>query len=567
MPRLIVRQAEGGAEQLVELDEGSAVLLGRAPDPGAVVTPDPLTVRPVPVQAPSVSANHALAWLEGQMTCVQDLGSRNGTWLRLPRGQILRIPNAGDVILQLAQPSKSGEFAEEPPTPTWSGRNDFAESLASTLRIWVRQQNFEARVTFVAEYESVSDLPHRIPLAIGGAIEVLSTGTSDTSWARALESVWRWVSKQNLAFQAEEESRGEGMVLASSSIRAAHRSVVDAARNGAQTLLITGPTGAGKERLANAFHRHAGRPGPFVAVNCSMFNKELLRSELFGAEVGSYTSATRRIIGAVERAQGGTLFLDEVGELGSEVQPMLLRFLDQREYERVGNYGRPQRADVRVVAATNRDLRALVRAGTFRSDLWYRLSVHVVEVPALNQRWADVESYLRSTSLKNGSTLRDALTAEAKSLLSTHSWDGNFRELANFAERLTRTAGAAQIDEGTCRRLLEEGALNAVTASSPAETTEPTGEDDWAALASRATRAFVEDRGTPPRTWDDQKECYEKYLKPLLFFNLSGAGKFGLPASEDALVSLAARVAGPLQADRGTALKQLSRYFERFARR
>jgi DNA-binding NtrC family response regulator len=290
----------------------------------------------------------------------------------------------------------------------------------------------------------------------------------------------------------------------------------------------------------------------------------LLRSELFGAEAGAFTGAIRRIVGAVERAQGGTLLLDELGEMPSEVQPMLLRFLDRREYDHVGQQGRVQRADVNVVAATNKDLRESARAGTFRVDLWYRLSVHVVEVPPLRARWDDIVAYLESVSIPGSSqSLFRALSPAAVEVLRAHPWEGNFRELTNFTQRLVADAAGDKIDAATCRRSLERGALRA--GSEPAVNTGLTEAlPDWSELSRRAIQAFAEDRGREPRSWDDQKEWNEKYLKPLLFYHLSGAA--GLPGAHgtEAIAALASRLASRVQADRGTAAKQLTRYFERF---
>jgi DNA-binding NtrC family response regulator len=356
----------------------------------------------------------------------------------------------------------------------------------------------------------------------------------------------------------------EGLVLASPAIRSAHRRVLDAAQADARTLLLIGPTGSGKEVLAELFHRHARGSGAFVAVNCSLFGKELLRSELFGAEPGSFTGASRRIIGAVERAQGGTLFLDEIGDLPSELQPMLLRFLDRREYETLGQYGKVQRADVRVVAATNRDLREATREGTFRSDLWYRLSVHVVDVPPLRKRWDDVVAYLKSTIMGDGTTsLYDALSPAALELLRGHPWEGNFRELSNFCGRVAKCASPGSIHAASCRRALEVGSLRPIPPiDMPASQTKSAGRN-WVELMARAIHAFVEDYGREPETWDDQKDWNEKYLKPLIFHELSGATP-AQPPDAEALAALASQSAASVRADRGTALKQLSRYFQRF---
>jgi DNA-binding NtrC family response regulator len=569
---LIVRGPDGRLEQTIELSDAAAALFGRDPDPQTLQRSGDdggRAVRVVAVAAPSVSANHALAWREGDAVCIRDLGSRNGSLLLLPRGRTVTFNGDEDAVLYLAQSSDGGGGADEPAPPQWTGRADFATALAAALAEWLQRRHTEVRVAVVAKSSDNGDQPGRVPLATGEALDIVPLQTVDASWSQILEQLWRWVARQNRTYETEQDARDEGMILASPAIRAAHREVVEAARTGARTLLLTGPSGAGKERLAEAFHRSSGRTGPFVAVNCSMFNREMLRSELFGAEAGSFTGATRRIIGAVERAHGGTLFLDEIGELAADVQPMLLRFLDRHEYERMGQYGKVQRADVRVVAATNRDLRAAAgQKGGFRADLWFRLSVHVVEVPPLRARREDLLAYLQSVVLDGGHALAEALTPAARELLLAHAWDGNFRELTNFAERMPRDALPSSIDATACRRALERGALHPLAAPAPSLPPQllPVG-GAWATLAERAVHSFLEDHGHEPRTWDDQKECTEKYLKPLLFFELSGAAAHPVPVDATALAQLASRVANVIQADRGTALKQLTRYFERFATR
>jgi DNA-binding NtrC family response regulator len=562
---LIVKGPEPHEEWTLELDSSTGLLLGRAPDTAAVQRlPEDgeRALQPQQLSSPSISANHALAWSEAGRICVRDLGSRNGTWLLLPRGQTVGAESES-LVVQLANNHAVTTVHDEPVAPRWRGRSDFGPALSASIDFWLRAQGLEARVR-VAARGSDTESSGRIPLASGDTLEIAPLRTVNTDWARVLERIWRWVSRQNLLFESESEAHEEGLILASAKIRSAHAEVVEAARGGARTMLITGPSGAGKEKLAETFHRHSGRNGPFVAVNCSMFNKELLRSELFGADVGSFTGATRRIVGAVERAQGGTLFLDEIGELSTEVQPMLLRFLERQEYERVGVYGRAQRADVRIVAATNRDLREATRSGAFRADLWYRLSVHVIEVPPLNARWDDVVAYLQSIPAERQScSLFETLTPEAVALLRAHGWEGNFRELSNFAQRLPRNAKPSTIDAATCRRALERGSLRPVSASSPPPTTEGRPVE-WSALVARATQAFVEDHGKPPTSWDEQKEWNEKYFKPLLFFHLSGIPPLAAPPDETMLSTLVSRAASSLQADRGTAFKQLSRYFDRF---
>ena len=204
------------------------------------------------------------------------------------------------------------------------------------------------------------------------------------------------------------------------------------------TVLITGETGTGKELIARAIHKNSQRSGlAFVAVNCAAIPRELIASELFGHEKGAFTGATQQRLGRFELASGGTIFLDEVGELPAETQIALLRVLQEREFERVGG-ARRIRADVRVIAATNRDLQAAIRAGTFRSDLYYRLLVFPIEIPSLLERKDDipllVEYFIDRYARKTGKNIR-SIDKQTLKLLQSYSWPGNIRELQNVIER------------------------------------------------------------------------------------------------------------------------------------
>jgi formate hydrogenlyase transcriptional activator len=204
------------------------------------------------------------------------------------------------------------------------------------------------------------------------------------------------------------------------------------------TVLITGETGTGKELVARAIHRRSARASQaFVSVNCAAVPRELIASELFGHEKGAFTGATERRLGRFELAHDGTLFLDEVGDLPSETQVMLLRVLQEREFARVGGTT-SVRVDVRVVAATNRDLQAAIEAGTFRTDLFYRLNVFPIAVPALRERTDDipllVEYFIDRYARKAGKVIRRVNTRTLDRLRS-YPWPGNVRELQNVIER------------------------------------------------------------------------------------------------------------------------------------
>ena len=204
------------------------------------------------------------------------------------------------------------------------------------------------------------------------------------------------------------------------------------------TVLITGETGTGKELVARAIHRRSHRASrPFVSVNCAAIPRDLIASELFGHEKGAFTGATQQRLGRFELANGGTLFLDEVGELPAETQIALLRVLQEHEFERVGGTRRI-RGDVRVIAATNRDLQAAISAGSFRSDLFYRLNVFPIEIPSLRERQEDipllVEYFIDRYARKAGKKIK-RVNKKTLELLQSYPWPGNIRELQNVIER------------------------------------------------------------------------------------------------------------------------------------
>ena len=204
------------------------------------------------------------------------------------------------------------------------------------------------------------------------------------------------------------------------------------------TVLLTGESGTGKELFARSLHGLSPRKDcPFVALNCAAIPESLLENELFGHEKGAFTGADRRQPGRFEMAERGTLMLDEIGELPLAIQGKILRVLEERTYERVGG-GRTQRADVRLVAATNRDLEAMVSEGAFRSDLFYRLNVFPIELPALRERASDIPllaRHLLGELAKRHRMEPPRLDDEAAEMLAAQPWPGNVRELANVLER------------------------------------------------------------------------------------------------------------------------------------
>jgi formate hydrogenlyase transcriptional activator len=233
------------------------------------------------------------------------------------------------------------------------------------------------------------------------------------------------------------EHHGEELIGASPAFKEVLRQVEVVAPTDA-TILLQGETGTGKERLARAVHQlSARRDRPFVAVNCAAIPAGLLESELFGHERGAFTGALGQRLGRFELAHQGTLFLDEIGDLPLELQPKLLRAIQEHEVERVGS-ARTRHVDVRLVAATNRDLAPLAAAGQFRADLYYRLNVFPITIPPLRQRVEDIPLLVRHFVRHYARQLRkrlDTVPAEAMAALTHYQWPGNVRELQNVIER------------------------------------------------------------------------------------------------------------------------------------
>lgn len=227
------------------------------------------------------------------------------------------------------------------------------------------------------------------------------------------------------------------MIGASAQIRKLMKLIIKIAPSNS-SVLITGPSGVGKELVARAIHEASGRrDNPFVALNCAALAPGVLESELFGHEKGAFTGAEGRYVGRFEKAHTGTLFLDEVGEIDPAIQTKLLRVLQEGELERVGG-GEPLKVDVRIVAATNRDLREAIEEGSFREDFYYRLNVFSLEVSALKDRRDDipalVDHFLRKFSLELGKEVLE-VEDDVMGVLLNYSWPGNVRELENTIER------------------------------------------------------------------------------------------------------------------------------------
>jgi formate hydrogenlyase transcriptional activator len=263
----------------------------------------------------------------------------------------------------------------------------------------------------------------------------------------------------------DSETSFEGIIGRSSGLRRVLQMIETVAR-GDSTVLLLGETGTGKELIARAIHSHSPRKArPFVKLNCAAIPTGLLESELFGHERGSFTGAIAQKIGRVELAHQGSLFLDEIGDIPLELQPKLLRVLQEREFERLGST-RTQKVDVRFVAATHRDLEGMILEKLFRSDLYYRLNVFPIYVPPLRERSEDipllVQHFLQQATRRMRKTI-DSVPSETMEALIRHRWPGNIRELENVIER------AVILSPGPVLRL-SHGDLN--TRIAPGQNTE-----------------------------------------------------------------------------------------------
>lgn len=343
------------------------------------------------------------------------------------------------VLLDLAMPELDGLGALERLRERWPALPVVMMSGRATLTDAVQATKLGA-FHFIEKPLS----PEAVLLTVRGAIELRRA----RELSRALVT---------------ELGGGQELVGSSEPMRRTRALIEQVAPTSARVLL-TGESGTGKELAAVALHAHSPRAaGPFVRVNSAAIPRDLVESEMFGHERGAFTGATERRRGRFELADGGTLFLDEVGELGAEAQAKLLRALESGEIERVGGQV-PIRVDVRVIAATNRDLQAEVEAGRFRQDLYYRLNVIPIHLPPLRERTDDlpelVAHFLARLQHRNG-LVPPELTEEALACLRGYDWPGNVRELANICERLAilypgRRLGAEEV-EGVLPAVAREG--------------------------------------------------------------------------------------------------------------
>ena len=357
-------------------------------------------------------------------------GSKNAEFRQLLEAQILAL--IGDMV-----PCRGGRILLSPDSAELEGEADRAAAEGPVVDASRGRITVPLQVRGVLAGVIVAQFTPEETENLAAHAELLSTVA--TLAITALEIV-REVESLHTEKIALLEKLGAGgvCILGSSPAVSKLLTLVSRVSQSDSSVLILGESGTGKELVANAIHRQSRRAErPFVGINCAAITDTLLESELFGHERGAFTGAVAQKRGKIEMAEGGTVFLDEIGELAGPLQAKLLRVLQQREFERVGGT-RTVKLDVRVVAATNRDLAAEVRRGAFREDLYHRLNVVALHVPALRERAEDIAAlaahFLERASVRCGRSVR-AISPEALVCLTAYSWPGNVRELENAIER------------------------------------------------------------------------------------------------------------------------------------
>jgi DNA-binding NtrC family response regulator len=329
-----------------------------------------------------------------------------------------------------------------------------------------------------------STIEHAVLSIRRGAVDYLTKPVQpealEIAVNQALELVRLRRENEELRQERSAITAGRQIVGSSEALRRVLDTIAQVAPTRA-TVLLEGESGTGKELFAQALHAQSPRhTGPFVKVNCAAMPEGLVESALFGHEKGAFTGATGRSVGAFERAHRGTLLLDEISEMRLDLQSKLLRVVQEQEFERVGGQS-PVRVDVRIIATTNRDLLAAVGAGTFRSDLYYRLSVVPVRTPPLRERPEDipllVQHFVRRITRESDLPPR-TVSREAMALLQSYGWPGNIRELSNVVERTLILSRSDVLSASAFGALLQPASpMPGVTAAPAAVTTAPTAPD------------------------------------------------------------------------------------------
>ena len=395
------------------------------------------------VLPPSARAMHDLRTLLRVSTMLHSfrgLQEAHGT----QAAEVLRS-HLASLLLELIPGERGGVFVPGAPATDWKPNEEVFQRVSEErVAVWLEDADgaglsaVAAPLTVRGEVAAVIYVESADPALKfdEGHLQLLTAvaGMAAGAWENA--TILGWLQEENQRLQQELKIEHD-MVGVSAKMRELQRQIGKVAPSNS-TVLILGESGTGKELIARAIHRNSLRAaGPFVAINCAALADTLLESELFGHEKGAFTGAIAQKMGKLEMAQGGSVFLDEIGELSQLLQAKLLRVLQQREMERVGGT-KTIKLDLRVLAATNRDLEDAVKKGLFRQDLYYRLNVVVLTAPALRERPEDtipLAEYFAKRCAQDCGRKIIGLAPEARVYLQSYSWPGNVRELENAIER------------------------------------------------------------------------------------------------------------------------------------
>jgi DNA-binding NtrC family response regulator len=324
----------------------------------------------------------------------------------------------------------------------------------------IKEINPSAEVLMISAYGTVEDAVKAMKL---GAVDFLTKPFSPEELRIRIKNIWSKIENERKIDELIEQNKilneelGYGEMIGNSSLMKEVFNLIDQVAEKDSTVLIQGESGTGKELVARAIHNKSKRSGkPFIKVNCGALNENLLESELFGHEKGSFTGAVKQKKGRFELADKGSLFLDEIGDISPAMQVKLLRVLQEGEFERVGGEI-TIKTDVRLISATNQDLSKLMYEGKFREDLFYRLSVIPIKLPSLRERKEDivplVEHFLNKFAYLNHNR-KNKIDKDGMKLLIDYSWPGNIRELENLMERMCVISREAEIDSSLIARHL-----------------------------------------------------------------------------------------------------------------
>ena len=354
-------------------------------------------------------------------------------------GMLESLSREGYNVKDFSSAPPAFEFAQQTPVDliVTDLRMEAMDGLELLKKI--KQSQAQIEVILVSAYGSVEDA---VQAMRDGAADFLTKPFSPDELRIRVDKVLEkqaqarkinQLLEQNRFFAAELSAEFSAMIGHSPAIRAVLQ-LIDRVAGEESSVLISGESGTGKELAARAIHKHSKRSeNPFIRINCAALNDNLLESELFGHEKGAFTGAVRQKKGRFELADGGTLFLDEIGDISPAMQVKLLRALQEKEFERVGGE-ETIKVDVRIIAATNKVLSELIQQQKFREDLYYRLNVIPIQLPALRERKDDIPLLVRHFLDKLGST--KTMDAAGMELLQNYPWPGNIRELENLIERL-----------------------------------------------------------------------------------------------------------------------------------